>query len=257
MGHLEFALLPITMRWKNVVGLLSAPSIDAPAIAASTCQAAERRLRRLSWDPSLTYCFWLLTRLAAAGRGDDFLGDVARLGVPAQPGDTALQFVARVADHTRVVLSRYPESGPFGEMAALALRRALSETVGTEGRSLRGSALEDLEHAFRRHATDGQFGDIASRFFGAFMTETLRYYVDRGLPQVTEGGLMPGPVVADFNDALTLHARQLGRVVERFAIGWYAKRRWTSLGQVTLEEAGGFVAHALPKLRGALVRGTA
>ena len=65
---------------------------------------------------------------------------------------------------------------------------------------------------------------------------------------------MVSPGVADFNDALSLHARQLGRVVERFAIGWYAKRRWTSLGQVTLEESGGFVAHALPKLRGALLR---
>jgi len=59
---------------------------------------------------------------------------------------------------------------------------------------------------------------------------------------------------AEFADALDLHARQLARVVEVFAVGWYGKRNWERMGAIGPEDARGFVAHALPKLRGAVVR---
>lgn len=255
MGHVEVALLPTSVRWRAVTALLHAPSLDAPGVAAACCLAAERRLRQLGSDPALVRCFWLLTRLAAAARGDDFFGEAARLGVPARRDDSALQFVARVAERTRVDLGRFPESGPFAEMAAVALRRALAETVGTQGRSLSGGALEDLERAFRRHSTAAQFGDLAGRFFGAFMGQTLRFYVDRELPRAVGGGGLATPgASADFAAALDLHARQLGAVVERFAAGWYSKRNWETLGAIGEDDARGFVLHALPKLRGALVR---
>ena len=254
MGHTVVARLPASERWRVVVGLLHAPNPDAPAVAGATVLAAERRLRQLGHDPSLTYCFWLLTRLASAARGPDFLDEVARLGVPARRDDTALQFVARVADRARSELGRHPESGPFGEIASLALGRALAETVGTEGRSLFGSSLEDLERAFRRHASDRQFGDLAGRFFGDFVARTLRFYVDRELPHaVGGGGLATVGASADFAAALDLHSRQTARAVELFAVGWYGKRRWETLGAIGHEDAQGFVAHALQKLRTALL----
>lgn len=253
MGHTVVARLPLSRRWRAVVALLQLPRLDAPGVAGATALAAERRLRQLGRDPSLAYCFWLLTRLASAARGPDFLDAVARLGIPARPDDTALQFVARVADRTRVELDGHPEAGPFGEMAALALRRALAETVGAEGRSLFGSSLEDLEGAFRRHASDRQFGELAGRFFGDFMARALRFYVDRELPHAVGGGGLPTVgASADFATALDLHARQTARAVEVFAVGWYGKKNWETLGAIGREDAQGFVAHALPKLRKAL-----
>jgi hypothetical protein len=255
MGHTEIARLPTSQRWAVVVDLLHAPQLNAPSVAGAVTHAAERHLQTLSTDPSVTYCFWLLTRLAAAARGPDFVADVAQLGIPARPDDSALRFLARVGDHTRQQLGMFPESGPFGEIAAVAVREALRETVGTQGRSLFGSSLEDVEAAFRRFATPTQFGDLAHRFFASFMSQTLRYYVDRELPHAVGGVGLSNIDEADaFASALDLHARQLARVVERFAVGWYSKKHWERGGAISHEDAQGFIRHALPKLRGALVQ---
>jgi hypothetical protein len=255
MGHTEIARLPTSQRWQIVTNLLHSPRLDARSVAGAVTVAAQRRLRDLNRDPSLTYCFWLLTQLASAARGDDFLGDVAALGIPAQPDDTVSRFLARVADHTRAQLADFPESGPFGDIAATALRQALAETVGTHGRTLFGSSVDELVFAFQRYSTPTQFGDLAQRFFAAFMGQTLRYYLDREIPHAIGGdGLIHSGDASTFTAALDRHARELARVVEAFAIGWYDKHHWERLGSIPLIDAQGFVGHALPKLRGALVR---
>lgn len=255
MGHTEIARLPASVRWRVVADLLHQPRLDAPAVASAVTLAAERRLRELSSDPSLAYTFWLLTRLAAAARGSDFVADLRALGIAVGHDDSGLQLVARIADHTREHLTAYPESGPFSDIAATALRQALAETVGTQGRSLFGSSLEDVEAAFRRYSTPTQFGDLAQRFFASYMGQTLRYYVDREAPHAIGGAGLPlGADANDFRVALDRHARDLARVVERFAIEWYSKRTWERAGYIALGDAQGFVAHALPKLRGAVVR---
>ena len=250
MGHSELGYMPKSARWRVVMGLLADPSMDAPAVAGATVHAAERRLIALRGDPSITYCFWLLTRLASAARGPEFLDGVRALGVPVTSDDTALSLVARVADTARAELNRYPESGPFGELASLALRRALTETIGTEGRSLFGSSVDDLEGAFRRHSSAVQFGELATRFFGDFFARTLRFYVERELQNQVGGGALPTIATAgDFAEALDLHARQSARIVEGFAAAWYSKKGWERQGAIGREDAQGFVAHALTKLR--------
>lgn len=251
MGHYYFGRLPKTQKWLAVVALLEAPRLDPPAVAGATVKAAQDRLVALRGDPSLTYCFWLLVRLAEAARGPDFLADVARLGVPVRAEDPALAVVARAADRARIELDRFPESGPFGELASLALRRTLTETVGIENRSLFGSSLEDLERAFRRRSSPVQFGELAHRFFGDFVARTLRFYVERELSHHvgTGGGLASIADAGDFAAALDLHARQSARIVEGFAADWYAKHHWEAGGAIGREETQRFVAHALRKLR--------
>lgn len=251
MGHTIVGNLPKTHRWGQVANLLQSPVVDPVAVAAATVAAAEHRLIALRGDPSLTYGFWLLTRLASAARGPDFLADVAQLGVPAQPDDTVLTFIARVSDRARVELNRYPESGPYGEIASLALRGALAETVGTAGRSHFGSSLEDLEAAFRRHSTAAQFGELAHRYFAEVYARTLRFYVDRALSTSVRpgGGLASIADARQFGEALDRHARQSARIVERFGAEWFVKHHWSSGGAISREEAGRFTAHALTKLR--------
>lgn len=257
MGHTELGYMPHSARWRVVATLLAAPRLDVPAVAGATTKAAEGRLRELRSDPSLAYCFWLLVRLAEAARGPDFVEDAARLGIEVSADDAALTVIARVTDRTRVELNQFPESGPFGEIASLALRRALTETVGTEARSLFGSSLEDLERAFRRYSSPAQFATLARRFFGDFYGRTLRYYVERELQnRIGEEGL---PTIADANafaEALDLHARATSRVVERFAADWYDKHHWEAGGAISREEAQGFVAHGLTKLRAGLLADT-
>jgi hypothetical protein len=255
LGHTITGSFPHTPRWNAVLAELDSPGVSASAVAGLTLLAAERRLIQLRGDPSLTYCFWLLTRLALAARGPDFAEEAAQLGVDLRPDDTALQLIARVTDRARVELNRFPESGPFGELASLALRSALMETAAQTNRSLLGSSLEDLERAFRRHSTASQFGELSVRFFGAFMGRTLRFYIERELMHaVGVGGLTSIAAAGDFSAALDRHARLTARIVEEFAAGWYSKQRWQNKGAIGREQVQGFVAHALTKLRKELTR---
>ena len=260
MGHLIVGDLPRTRSWLKVVDLLTGgrgvgSPLQVDDLARLTATAAKRRLKQLQGDPSLTYCFWLLTRLASASRGDQFTADLRQLGIEIRPDDTALQLIARVTDRTRVELNRFPESGPFGEMASLALRHALSETVGLEGRSLLGSSVEDLERAFRKHSTVAQFGELSERFFGDFMARTLRYYVDRAVPAAVGSDGLPSLVEAsDVTQALTLHTRETARIVEQFAGEWFSKHHFEQAGVIGRDDAERFVAYALGKLRSEFAR---
>lgn len=259
MGHLRLGRLPKTRRWGEVVELLDSSPGDTAAVAGAVIEAADHRLRALASDPSLTYCFWLLTRITWASRGRTFVDELADAGIEVAPDESALTFISRVTDRARAELSQYPESGPFSELASLALRRALSETVGQQGPSLFASSLEDLQQACRTYSTQAQFGVLARRFFGDFLARTLRYFVDRELSNHVGGAgrLSNIDESLDFSEALDTYARQSARIVEEFAGGWYSKHNWESRGEIGRDEAQGFAAYALRKLRMEIRRGEA
>jgi hypothetical protein len=241
------------MSWQVIVGLLGADRLDVPAVATATARAADRRLAALESDEAVAYCFWLLARLASASRRD-FADALRPVGLDARPTDSVIGFVAQVGDQVRDEVELHPESGPFGELASLALRRALTETVGTEGRSFFGGSVADLERAFLRHSTPARFGMLAHRFFGDFLARTLRFYVDKELPLRVGagGGLIDIDRSESFVADLDHHARQSARIVERFAADWFSKHDREAQGAIGREDAQAFVAVALGKLRGEL-----
>jgi hypothetical protein len=61
---------------------------------------------------------------------------------------------------------------------------------------------------------------------------------------------------AAFIEALDIHARESARIMERFAADWYSKHNWQSKGEISRDEAQGFVAVALRKLRTEFKLGT-
>jgi hypothetical protein len=259
VGHLRLGRLPRTRRWGEVVELLDSSPGDTAAVARAVIEAADDRLRRLSRDPSVAYCFWLLTRITWAARGSTFIEDLSDLGIKIDRPGSALAFMAQVTDRARDELYRHPESGPFSELASLALRRALSETVGQQGPSLFGSSVDDLQRACRTYSTRAQFGSLARRFFGDFLARTLRYFVDRELSNHVGGASRLSNVAEslEFTQALDSYARQSARIVEQFSAGWYSKHNWESRGEVSRDEAQGFTAYALRKLRMELKHGEA
>jgi len=191
----------------------------------------------------------LLLRLATAARTEDFREAVTHLGLEVSNDDTALSFIAQVADVARERLRHYPESGPFGEMAALALRRALSETVGSEGRSLFDSSVEDIARAFRRHSTGAQFGQLATRFFADFYARTLHFYIDRELANsVGHAGLPSLSAMRAFDAALDRHARRSAVILDRFTAEWYVKKLREHSGAIGLDDAQAFATGAVRKL---------
>jgi len=256
MGHVRVGGLPRTLKWRHVVELLNEPSLNASAVASATALAAEQRLRGLSRDPTLVHCFWILTRLASAARQPDFGAALADIGVEARPDEPILAFIARVSEQVRHEVAAHPESGHFGTLAALALRRALSETIGQHGRSMFGSSVEDLQTALRQYAGDQRFGRMAKLFFGDFFAATLSSFVERELSNRT--GVSPGLQTLrdsqEFAEALDRYARESALIMEEFAGGWYGKNNWESKGQIDHEDTAGFVGYALRKLRMELTR---
>jgi hypothetical protein len=234
-----------------VFDLLQDPVVEPRLVADATVRAAEQRLIQLRGDPSLTYCFWLLARLAAASRGSDFANDTRRLGLEVHGQDHTLALIAQVNDRVREELARFPESGPFSDLAVNALRTSLTETLGAQNLSLFGSSVDDLAATFRRHSTASQFGELATRFFGAFYAQVLRYYVDRALPAAIsqDGGLRTLADLTAFQAALDRHARQSARIVDLFAVQWWVKHKGLGGEPISRVEVQGFTAHALTKLR--------
>jgi hypothetical protein len=251
MGYVRLGRLPMTYRWQQVMDLLTTVPADLPGISAAVLRAAENRLRELAADPSLTYSFWLLTRIARASYGDDFTTRLAELGVPVSADTSVIAFISQVTDHVGAEHLRDPSSGHFAELSSLAMRRAFMETAGQQGRSLFGSDVEDLQDAFRAYSTRDQFAQLSRIFFADFLSRTIRSLVDRELSKYVG----PSHEIANvqqsaaFMEALDLHTRQASRIVEDFSSGWYSKHNWESRGEITQEEAQGFVAVALRKLR--------
>jgi hypothetical protein len=259
MGHNRLGRLPRTRRWSQVVALLDVPSATASELAAATANAANSRLAQLGSDQSIGYCFWLLTRIAAAARGATFARDLGALGITVSSNSSALTVIAGVADRMSDELGEYPSSGLFGEIASLSARRALTDTVGQQGETLFGTSLEDVQRAFRAYSTDARFGAMARRFFAEFMSRSLRSFVDRELANHVGADQRFATVSdsLDFLQAVDLHAWQASLIVEDFAGGWYSLHLHESGGEISREETQRFVAHALVKLRSELKSATA
>ncbi len=256
MGSLRLGRLPKTLRWRELINLLDEMPTDTSAVARKTAEAAETQLRLLGKDKALTYCFWLLTRITWAARSPDFADSLGDTGIELTPDSSILAFVARVSDRVSREVQGHPESGPFGELASLALRSALSNTIGQHGRSLFGSSVEDLQDALRSYSRQAQFGTLSRHFFGDFFSRTLRYFVDKELSNhVGEGhGLSNIGESQAFGESLNTYAFQSARIMEDFAGGWYSKHNWEQQGRINQDEAGRFVAVALRKLRMELKR---
>ncbi len=256
MGHIRIGRLPHRLKWQEVVGLLEATPKNAAAVSRSTVLAADERLLRLKDDPSLNYCFWLLTRVTWAARSDNFLRELGRLGIEVQGDAQTLSFIAALANHAQTENSKHPESGPVSELASLAMRRALTETAGLQGGTLFGSALSDLQLALRGYSTRERFGELAQRFFGDFLARTLRSYVDRELPNLVGVSSALGSVAdsAEAVQAIDQHARESALILREYAASWYSKHNWESRGEISLDETRGFVGYALQKLRMELKR---
>jgi hypothetical protein len=256
MGHLRLGRLPKTRRWLAVMDLLDTAPFDTANVARAVVEAADPRLSTLVHDPSLVYSFWMLTRIAWASRGSDFVIALRHLGLHLDGDSTVFALISQLSDQVRTTTAAQTASGPFGELASLALRHALSETVGAQGTGLFGATVGDVQAAFRLYSSRAQFGLLAKRFFGDFFARTLRYFVDKEVSNHigAHHTLQNVDQSHEFDRALDLYARQSARIMEDFASGWYSKHNWQSHGEITPTEAQGFVRVALRKLRMELTR---
>jgi hypothetical protein len=256
MGHLRLGRLPKTRAWGQVVNLLETNVDNIPKVGRATLKAAEAQLKRLSADPVVSYCFWLLTRVTWFARGDDFATRLTEIGVNPETASSAFTFISQLTDHVRAKAAEHPESGVFAEIASLSLRQALAQTVAEHSTTLFGTSLEDIQRACRLYSTRNQFGVLVKHFFAHFLSRSLQYLLNKELSNHIgpEHGLNDIESAKEFNDALVTYSRQSAKIIEDFAAGWYSKHNWESRGEIPQEDARRFVAMALRKLQMELQR---
>lgn len=252
MGHIRLGRLPKSRIWKEVVELLDRQPDDIPGIAAAVLDASAEALERNSTIAAASRAFLVLLQLAQASERGDIVGEFRRQGLQVSEETPFLTAVADLGDRLR---ETSPSVDHYGDFAGLALRRALLETVGTQGPSLFGSTVEQLGEGFRRWGGGEQFGRITRLFFGDFIARSLSAAVDREVSKHVGGELAFGDAGQSraFSDALDRYARETAAIVQRFATEWYAKNHWQSKQALGARHARSFSAVALRKLRSDLV----
>ncbi len=248
MGHTRLGRLPKTREWRQVIELLENPSAEASAVARVVARAAAKRLDALEADPSLSLCYWLLTRITWHARFDEFADRLGELGIKVTGADSALSFVANVATVARERVSKMESPGAFSEMAQLAMREVLTDLVSRKAETLFGTTAEDLRNACKSLSTKVQFGDLSRRFFASFLNRALQFFVSKEISNFVGKGKRFRDIaeIQDFNRALNTFCYESAKIVEDFSAGWYSKRNWQ--GEITEEDAQRFVAVAIEKL---------
>jgi hypothetical protein len=251
MGHIDIRFLPRAYRWRAVHGAFE--SGDPRAIVHATLFAAHDRLTALRGDPQLTYCVWLLMRLASAARRPDFETALTQLGLNPR-SESVLDFVADVDQRARDEVERLQLPGPFGEIAVQALASTLVQTMHLHTVPLFGESTEIVRSHLKRYGTPSQLATVLSRFFGEFLERVLRFYLDKALPLHAGTGrtfltIWQGEV---FLDDVSSYARQLADLTADFTRGSYNLQDWVSGGQIPRDGVEAYIAHLFDKLRGAL-----
>jgi hypothetical protein len=91
--------------------------------------------------------------------------------------------------------------------------------IQSQGRSLFGTAVEDLQRTFRRFSTERSFATMSKFYFGDLFARTLCFFVEKELSKCAGAGqsLQMVGSAADFAQALDVYARQSARIMETFA----------------------------------------
>lgn len=254
MGHLRLGDLPKTRRWTQIMALLE-ETTEPDQIASKTITAAETGFREAAYDEGFRHTVWLLSRITLAARNPNFSEELGRLGlkVPDKPKlfDILGAFTKRIDNYLRERRARTDIS----EMAQLAAVETLSEKCMRRGKSLFGTASEDIQDAMKGLSTKKNFAVLARDFFSRFTYRYLNYFLSREVSKHVgpNHSLATIDEHTAFNEAMALHCKQSAEIVREFAGGWYSKTAYET--GIAHEDAEAFAAIALKKLLSELKRG--
>jgi hypothetical protein len=251
--------LPKTRPWAALFDLLQGGEINAEQTAQATANAAQQQFATLEGDRRINYCFWFLVRLVTAARGEEFVGELERLGLRSASFTSGLGFMQQVARTVEREQRKRGEPTVFSRMAELSLRQVLSEHLVDQSRSLFGTGKEEIQAACRAISTRQAFGHVARDFFANFMSRTIRYVTDKELSNYVgpTGAMASSTQVLQFEEALNRHCHETAKIVEEFAAGWFSKHNWETNNEISEKAAAGFTAYALQKIQMDLREGEA
>jgi len=250
MGHIRLGRLPKTKPWQRVFGILDGSDVDPAQLSNAVLGAARKELAGLKGDEAVSYCFWVLARVATAARSPDFASELRRLGIPSEGVQSGAQFVQRVAKAVQAELQRRGMYSAFARIAELSLRQTLSGAITEQSRSLFGTGLPEIQTACRDISAKSRFGRVGQDYFANFLNRALSYLVDKELSNFVGAGRALGSSrrAIEFHEALAAYCTESARIVEEYAGGWLSKHNWESNNDISERETGGFCAYALEKL---------
>ena len=247
MGHIHLGVLPSSVKWREVVGLLVelAPSDDVIAAAAI---AAETDLRNAADDHVFVEAVRLLAIVPQAAADADFGAALRDQGVVTSRDPDLLELVTALGAR----LDRVADAGrrtDFGELSRRALLSTVTLEIGGALPGLFDATPDDLRAVARRLGHPRAFAGFARAFFTTLLSQTLSSWLDRTL----SAHVGPGQRFAHvgerraFDDALAQYCVEATRIIREFSAGWYGKTLQRG-GPLGTRDATIFGAVALKKI---------
>lgn len=247
MGHNRIPVLERTRWWNDVVALLEEGGADDAVVAASA-RAAESDLLRAADDPVFVEAVRLLLNIPLAARSEAFGEALRDAGLPIGNHPDLLDIVAASTECLDRVRRGTRTRTDFGEIAARALTRTLTECIGDTLPGLFGATAEDVRLSVRRLSWSKGVSAFARTFFGHVVSGSLSCWLDRSLGhQIGEDRRFPTGAARDrFDRELDAYAFEATRIIREFSGGWYGKTLYDR-GGLSSESAASFGAVALSK----------
>lgn len=248
MGHNTVGAIPRTTSWKKVIGSLNGLAA-VPEVVSATAKAAEGDLLRASDDPVFIEAVRLLLNIPLAARSDDF-GLALRnadLSVPDRP--ELMDLVIAVTERLDAMARESPRRTDLGELAARALARTLSSSIGDELPGLFAATPGDVQAIARNLSWSKGISELTRQFFGALVSECLSYWLDRTLATHTGEGLrfQSAAERGRFDIERDHFTSEATRIIKEFSGGWYGKTLRRE-GRFRTQEAAQFGAVSLKKI---------
>jgi hypothetical protein len=239
------------MRWSGVFELLEGESVSPEALARVTASAAQEHFAVLQGDQAINYCFWILVRIATAARGDDFAGELQRLGIQNPQVTSGIAFIQQITQMVEKELRKRGQPTVFVRIAALSLREVLSANIIEQSRSLFGTSFADIQAACRALSTRLRFGEVAKAFFAHFTSRSLQFLTDKEVSNYVgpDKSFSSSEQVLEFQQALQRYCLETAKIVEEFAAGWFSKHNWESNNNISEETTAAFTAYAFEKIQ--------
>ncbi|WP_157966313.1 hypothetical protein [Oceanibium sediminis] len=248
MGHIHLGVLPNTIRWRQVVELLTEHAPTEEVIAASAV-AVERDLQSAPDDPIFVESVRLLGMIPQAARGEQFGKTLRTLGLVVGDTPDLIEITSAAGAYLDRFAREHHARSDFGELSRRALLGTLNGQIGDQLPGLFEATPSDVRNVARKLSGSAQFSRLARAYFTRLLSETMASWLSRTLSTHvgSDHRFHGGGDRARFDTALNQYATEATRIISEFAGGWYGKTIFRD-GEISAARAAAFGAIAFKKI---------
>lgn len=248
MGHIRLGRLPKTSVWNDVVAELVEGG-SASSVGCETAKAAQRDFKQIPEDHGFIESLWLLVKLPAAARTDEYKENLVNLGFEFENKPTLPQLLSEA---TAILDEQIPpgERTDISEMAQLAAVETLNTVISSRLPSLFDSTGEDLHNVLQEFSSGDKAGLLLREFHSRYLERHLEYYLSRETPAHVgkDERFRNIEEHSDFSDDLALFCNQTTRILKEFAGGWYGKHLYQQEDGLTRDKLRNFAEYSWEKI---------